>query len=127
MYDSSTATRGGLLRTIRAAITGILEPCLKPVTLQCHLAAVQKAHKAAGLPSPIRDNALVGEVLEGIKRTFGTATVQKAPVLTDDLRLMLRHVPAGLLGLRDPRPAAGELRGRLPPQRTGGPRRRRPD
>src|SRR6185437_8241957 len=31
----------------------------------------------------------------------GTAPNQKAPVLTEDLRLMLRHTPAGTIGLRD--------------------------
>ena len=64
-------------------------------------AAISKALKAARLPSPVKDNALIFETLKGIKRTHGTAVVQKAPVLTDDLRLMLRGLPAGLLGLRD--------------------------
>lgn len=74
---------------------------LRPTTLACHLAAISKAHKTAGLSSPVKDNALIFETLKGIKRTHGTAVVQKAPVLTDDLRLMLRGMPAGLLGLRD--------------------------
>lgn len=74
---------------------------LKAATLQAHLAAIGKAHKTAGLPSPVKDNALVFEVLKGLKRVHGTAVTQKAPVLTDDLRLMLRHLPAGLLGIRD--------------------------
>jgi integrase len=74
---------------------------LRPVTLACHLAAISKAHKTAGLASPVKDNALVFEVLKGLKRVHGTAVTQKAPVLTDDLRLMLRHLPEDLLGIRD--------------------------
>jgi hypothetical protein len=41
---------------------------------------------------------LVAETLKGIKRTHGTAPKQKAPVLTEDLRVMLRLVPDNLQG-----------------------------
>jgi site-specific recombinase XerD len=74
---------------------------LKTATLEHHLSAIAKAHKTAGHPSPVKDNALIAETLKGIKRVHGMAPVQKAPVLTDDLRVMLRHVPARILGLRD--------------------------
>jgi site-specific recombinase XerD len=75
---------------------------LKVSTLEHHLCAIAKAHKAAGLPSPApKEHAIVAETLKGIKRIHGTAPNQKAPVLTDDLRLMLRHTPAGLVGIRD--------------------------
>jgi site-specific recombinase XerD len=73
----------------------------KAATLSHHLAAISKAHKAAGLPSPVKDNMLVAETLKGIKRVHGVAQVQKAPVLTEDLRLMLRMTPDSLLGIRD--------------------------
>ncbi|MDQ2839751.1 MAG: site-specific integrase [Acidobacteriota bacterium] len=74
---------------------------LKASTLQHHLAAISKAHKTAGFPSPVKDNALIAETLKGIKRTHGTAPCQKAPVLTEDLRMMLRSLPKNLLGIRD--------------------------
>jgi site-specific recombinase XerD len=74
---------------------------LKCGTLEHHLAAISKAHKTAGLPSPIRENVLIGETLKGIKRVHGTAQTQKAPILTEDLRLMLRVTPKTLLGVRD--------------------------
>jgi hypothetical protein len=73
---------------------------LKTATLAHHLAAIAKAHKTAGLASPAT-HALVAETLKGIRRVHGSAQTRKAPVLTDDLRVMLRHVPAGLLGIRD--------------------------
>ncbi|MGI9069850.1 MAG: site-specific integrase [Bryobacteraceae bacterium] len=74
---------------------------LKAATLSHHLAAIAKAHKSAGFTSPIKDNQLIAETLKGIKRTHGTAAKQKAPVLTEDLRMMLRMLPSNLLGLRD--------------------------
>lgn len=75
--------------------------CLRAATLDHHLAAITKAHKAAGLASPIQDNLLVKETLKGIKRVHGTASQQKAPVLTEDLRAMLRFVANTLQGIRD--------------------------
>lgn len=74
---------------------------LRPATLEHHLAAIGKAHNAAGFASPIKDNMLVAETLKGIKRTHGVAPKQKAPVLTDDLRVMLRVLPENLHGARD--------------------------
>jgi integrase len=74
---------------------------LRPATLEHHLAAISKAHKAAGFASPIKDNVLIAETLKGIKRTHGTAVTQKAPILTEDLRSMLRELPHNLLGTRD--------------------------
>jgi site-specific recombinase XerD len=74
---------------------------LKASTLEHHLSAIGKAHKAAGLSSPVKDSMLIAETLKGIKRVHGTAPNQKAPVLTEDLRLMLRHTPTGAIGLRD--------------------------
>ncbi len=74
---------------------------LRAATLAHHLAAIAKAHKSAGFPSPIKDNQLIAETLKGIKRTHGTAAKQKAPVLTEDLRMMLRLLPNNVLGIRD--------------------------
>lgn len=74
---------------------------LRPSTLEHHLAAIAKAHKSAGFASPVTDNVLISETLKGIKRTHGTAPKQKSPVLTEDLRVMLRMLPEGLLGIRD--------------------------
>lgn len=74
---------------------------LKAATLQHHLAAIAKAHKAAGYSSPVKDNQLIAETMKGVKAVHGSAQVQKAPVLTEDLRLMLRGLPEKLLGIRD--------------------------
>ena len=74
---------------------------LKAGTLAHALAAISKAHKSAGYSSPVPDNQLISETLKGVKRVHGAAVTQKAAVLTDDLRLMLRFVPDKLIGIRD--------------------------
>jgi site-specific recombinase XerD len=75
---------------------------LKPATLQRRMAAIAKAHQAAGHESPASmRHAAVSEVWKGIKRTHGTAQTCKAAVLTKDLRAMLRELPSNLLGVRD--------------------------
>ena len=58
---------------------------LRPSTLEHHLAAIGKAHKAAGYESPIGPSMLVAETLKGIKRTHGTAAKQKAPIRRSEL------------------------------------------
>jgi integrase len=74
---------------------------LRPSKLEHHLAAIAKAHKTARFPSPIGDSMLRKETLKGIKRVHGTAPRQKTPVLTDDLRVMLRLIADNAQGVRD--------------------------
>ena len=73
---------------------------LKVGTLQRRLNAIAEAHKAAGLESPTAAG-MVRNTLKGIKRTMGTATKQKAPALTDDIRAMVDVSDAGMIGARD--------------------------
>ena len=73
---------------------------LKVGSIQRRLNAVAEAHKAAGLDSPT-SAGMVKNTLKGIKRTMGTAAVQKAPTLTDDIRAMVSVTDSGLIGLRD--------------------------
>jgi integrase len=64
------------------------------------LNAIAEAHKAAGLDSPTAAG-MVRNTLKGIRRTMGTATVQKSAALTDDIKAMLCATDAGLIGARD--------------------------
>jgi integrase len=73
---------------------------LKVGSLQRRLNAIAEAHKAIGLDSPTAAG-IVRNTLKGIKRALGTAAVQKAPALTDDIRAMVDSTDAGLIGLRD--------------------------
>jgi len=75
---------------------------LKPATLTRRLAAIAKAHSAAGHDSPASlRHAAVSEVLKGIRRTKGTTQAQKTPLLVNQLRAAVTNGRADRLGLRD--------------------------
>ena len=73
---------------------------LKVGSIQRRLNAIAEAHKAVGLGSPTSEG-IVKNTLKGIRRALGTATVQKAPALTADIRAMVDATDTGLIGLRD--------------------------
>ena len=73
---------------------------LKVGSIQRRLNAIAEAHKAVGLEAPTLAG-IVRNTLKGIKRTLGTAAVQKSPALTDDIRAMVDSTDLGLIGLRD--------------------------
>src|SRR5262245_25825865 len=69
---------------------------LKVGSIQRRLNAIAEAHKAVGLESPT-SAGMVRNTLKGIRRTIGTAAVQKAPTLTDDIRAMTATTAAGFI------------------------------
>ena len=72
-----------------------------PATIQRSLAAIAKAHRVAGHPSP-RDAESVRAVLRGIGRTHGVAQTGVDPVCVDELRAMVAALDVDTLaGLRD--------------------------
>jgi site-specific recombinase XerD len=93
----------GLLPASPEAVASYIAKCagrLKPGSIQRRLNAIAEAHKAAGLDSPTAAG-MVKNTMKGIRRTQGTASVQKAPTLTDDIRAMMNATDAGLIGARD--------------------------
>lgn len=77
-------------------------PTHKAATLQRRISAISKAHQSAGYESPASmRHAVVSETWKGIKRVHGTAQEGKLPVLTENLRSMIRTLPPRLLGIRD--------------------------
>jgi hypothetical protein len=82
------------------------------------VSAICGAHEAVNLESPTR-TAAVRAVLAGIRRLKEVAQLQKAPVLTQNLRQMVSALPDGLLGVRD-RALAIRVCRRFPPLRTCG-------
>src|SRR5262249_40126808 len=85
------------------AVASYIAECagrLKVGSLQRRLNAIAEAHKAMALESPTRAT-IVRNTLKGIKRTIGTAAVQKAATLTADIRAMVDATDAGLIGARD--------------------------
>jgi integrase len=74
----------------------------KVSTLTRRLAAISKAHQAAGFESPCAmRHAALSEVLVGIRRTEGIAPQGKAALLTADIRRLLQVLPDSQLGFRD--------------------------
>jgi len=85
------------------AVAAYIAECagrLKVGSIQRRLNAIAEAHKAVGVDSPTH-SAMVRNVMKGIRRTIGTAVVQKTAALTDDIRAMLYSTDAGLIGARD--------------------------
>jgi integrase len=72
----------------------------KVSTLMRRLSAISQAHQVAGLETPTR-GAVIRNLLAGIRRAKGTAPAVKTPVLTEDLRLMVKAIPENLPGWRD--------------------------
>jgi len=58
-----------------------------------------EAHKAMGLESPT--HTALANTMKGIRRTKGTAPVQKAAALTDDIRAIVDATDMGIIGTRD--------------------------
>jgi integrase len=73
---------------------------LKPGSIQRRLNAIAEAHKAVGLNSPT-SAGLVRNTLKGIRRSVGTAPIQKTAALTDDIRAMIAATDDNLIGTRD--------------------------
>ena len=73
---------------------------LKVGSIQRRLNAIAEAHKAVGLESPTH-SPIVVNTMKGIRRTRGTAAVQKAATLTDDIRAMIDATDTGTIGTRD--------------------------
>jgi site-specific recombinase XerD len=85
------------------AVAAYIAECagrLKVGSIQRRLNAITEAHKAVGAESPTH-HATVANTMKGIRRTIGTAAVQKTPTLTDDIRAMIQATDTGLIGARD--------------------------
>jgi site-specific recombinase XerD len=75
---------------------------LKTSSLARRLTTINRAHEAAGHPSPATmHHAVVSEVWKGIRRTKGTAEEGKTPFLTVHLKKISGELPENLQGLRD--------------------------
>ncbi len=72
----------------------------KASTLGRRVAAIRYAHKLAGLPLPT-DAEGVKATMRGIRRTFGSARVRKAPAVAGKMLGMVATAPDKLAGLRD--------------------------
>jgi integrase len=81
-------------------VAWLAESGRKVATIELALAAISQAHKAAGHDSP-RSTAPVRAVMQGIRRVHRAAQTQKAPLLIEELRRMIKALPRDLRGQRD--------------------------
>jgi site-specific recombinase XerD len=73
---------------------------LRVATLNRRIAAITAAHRIAGLGLD-GGHPAIAQVLAGIRRTYGTKQAAKTAMLTEDLRRVIRALPARLAGVRD--------------------------
>ena len=73
---------------------------LKAATLSRRVAAITSAHRLKGFGFDASHPAIAG-VLSGIRRVYGTRQDAKQALLTEDLRRMVRALPATPIGIRD--------------------------
>lgn len=73
---------------------------LKISTIRRRLSAISEIHKRHGLKSPAHE-WVVKNTLKRLRREFGAPSKAKNPLLVDDLKKMLTHIPPTLSGLRD--------------------------
>jgi site-specific recombinase XerD len=86
--------------TIVRYLTDLAVRGLKVSTITRRVSAISQAHQSVGLDSPTH-SLLVRSTLAGIRREIGVTQLGKAPVLTEDLRVMVNALPHSLIGKRD--------------------------
>lgn len=87
--------------TVAAYLASEADAGAKASTIGRRAAAISHAHKIAGALDPIGSET-VKRVMRGIRRTVGTAPVQKSAATVDIAAAMLSHIPASSLrGKRD--------------------------
>ncbi|WP_442582522.1 tyrosine-type recombinase/integrase [Mesorhizobium sp. ASY16-5R] len=89
-----------LPQTVAAYLVARMKEGRKASTLAVAVAAIRHTHKAAGLPTPTEHEA-VSMVVKGIRRTIGTAPVQKQPATAERVSAMLAHSAHTMQGMRD--------------------------
>jgi site-specific recombinase XerD len=86
--------------TVAAYVSHMTALGRKVATIGRALVSISQAHQMARQPTPTT-SSVVRETMRGIRRAIGVAQTQKAPVLPDQLRLMLAGLPDDILGVRD--------------------------
>jgi integrase len=83
-----------------AAYISDLASRLSTATIRRRMTSISQAHIVANFESPI-GSPIVREVWKGIRRTKGTAPIQKDALLTDHLYRISKALPDTLIGVRD--------------------------
>lgn len=86
--------------TVGLYLTHLATTGKKVSTIERALASIVSTTRAHGYEWP-KGHPAVRDVLRGIRRTLGVATVKKAPVMGDDLQRMVGTLGVDLSGMRD--------------------------
>lgn len=86
--------------TLRRYVAELAGRELAPSTISRALAAIDYAHKAAGLPRPERTLQLE-ETIKGAARAYGKPTRQAPPLPVEDLARIVAAMGAALVDVRD--------------------------
>lgn len=91
-----------LPETVARYLASLADRGYKPSSIDVARAAIRKAHETAGASMDPTSSPLVVQTLKGIRRSKGTAPHQKAALLTDDLKMIIRKIDGTTLkGQRD--------------------------
>lgn len=88
-------------QSVALYLTFLAEDGRRPSTIRRAKSAIAQAHRLRGIDPPPTDDARVRQVERGIRRQFGTAPHQVAPMLPDQLRLGLDALGSSTLAVRD--------------------------
>jgi site-specific recombinase XerD len=70
-------------------------------TLSRRFTTIREAHKSVGVDLQFLSDPQLDAVWTGIKRTVGIAQNGKQPLLTQDIRELIRQLPENITGIRD--------------------------
>jgi integrase len=96
-------TWGGIIPTSAEGVASYLTThadTLSIATLRRRLVAISKAHTMQGYPDPAKSE-LVRLTMRGIRHVHGKPQAQVAPLVKEDVIVMLSHIPEGVKGMRD--------------------------
>src|SRR5690349_14676909 len=83
-----------------AAYLADLASIKKVATIERRLVSIRQAHNLAGCPLN-KNDPYITETLKGIKNAHGAPQETKLPILTEDLRSMIKALGTDLKSLRD--------------------------
>jgi site-specific recombinase XerD len=86
--------------TVAVYLAALADIPRRPATIERALTGIAHAHRTRG-HTWLRGHPAITQVMDGIRRRLGTAPVQKAPVVDDELAVLVRVLDNDLAGLRD--------------------------
>lgn len=86
--------------TVAVYLAALADLARRPATIERALTGIAHAHRTRGFAWH-RGHPAITEVMTGIRRRLGTAPLQKAPLVDDELAALVAVLDKDLAGLRD--------------------------